>query len=307
MSNKLAILVPTCNRPETVREVLHFSATYLKNNGVDIYYYDSSETSLTEEMIREMNDQKYDNVHYIPVLDSLSYGEKIDLLFSRYGIEKEYDYIWPMKDRVICNEKMLRMVLARCDGEADVIISLGLGDIYEGDRCDLYLPVDLYRLFGKQTTSLETVIYNTNTILNGYKFGECEAAPSHRNNFWQFDVLYRRLSLLERPVIGIVSKADAYNINTSEKVESYWSEKIFEVWIEEWIRENFELPDIYSKDKLFVIKDTASIMELLGNYKRFEKLHSQGMFNFETFKKYEGMWEYVTNIPVDELRKLSLS
>lgn len=288
-----------------IREILNYSAVYLKKNNVDLYYYDSSENDLTKQIVKDFNSQGFDNLYHIPVDSTFSYGEKIDLIFARYGIEEEYDYIWPMKDRVICNSEMLRMVLFRCDGEADVIISLSLGDIYSGDSYNIYSPVNLYRMFGKQTTSLETVIYQTERFLGDYEYGECETMPLFRKDFWHFDVLYRRLARIDRPTIGLISKNGAYNITSTAKSESYLdTSRCFEVWIEEWIRENYSLPDIYSGYKLYVIKDTTSIYELLGNYDRFIQLHKKGVLTEEIFKKYEGMWEYVTNIPKDDIWRI---
>ncbi|MEE3495375.1 MAG: hypothetical protein VZR06_09445 [Butyrivibrio sp.] len=303
--SKLAICVPTYNRPDVVEEILLYSAEYLKKHDVDMYYYDSGDTGDVEALVDKHNLKGYDNVHYIRVPSDYLYGDKIDLIYSGEGLKKEYDYIWPIKERIIPNERMLELVLERCDGEADAIISLTLGDIYEGDTFDFHSPVDVYRYFGKQTTSLETVIYNTKTMLGDYVFGESKNSAKHKNDFWHYWFLYDKLSKLDNPVIAVVSKDGAYNMQSSVPAGNNWRKRIFEVWIEEFIKINFELPDIYSAYKTQVIKNTVSIEELLGSRNTFVELHNEGILTAEVFDKYKDFWTFVTDVPVEEIKKIS--
>ena len=228
------------------------------------------------------------------------------MIFSGYGLKKDYDYIWPIKDRSICNELMLKTILKGCAGYPDVMISLSIGNVFgKGEYVDFSSPVELYRCFAKQTTSLGTVVYNKNTILKDYKYGLSRNAPRYKNDFWHYHFLYEELARTPAPTIRIISRDGAYNPSVDS--ESLWTERIFEVWIEEWIRINFELPEIYSPYKLLVIKDTTSITDLLGDKATFIKLHDNGILTRESFNKYAGMWEYVTTIPVDEIEQIACS
>ena len=303
--SKLAICVPTYNRADVVEEILLYSAEYLKKHDVDIYYYDSGDNRDVEAIVDKHNQNGHNNVYYVRVPSDYLYGDKIDLIYSGEGLKKEYDYIWPIKERIIPNERMLELVLARCDGEADAIISLTLGDIYEGDTFNFYSPVDLYRYFGKQTTSLETAIYNTKTMLGDYVFGESKNSDKYKNDFWHYWFLYDRLAKLENPVIAVVSKDDAYNMQSSVPAGNNWRKRIFEVWIEEFIKINFELPDLYSAYKTKVIKDTVSIEDLLGKRDTFVELYNEGILTAEVFDKYKDFWAFVTDVPVEEIKKIS--
>ena len=303
---KLAVCVPTKDHADIVEQILLYSAGYLKDNGVDIYYYDSSENEKTRDLIKGLNKKGFYNVYYINVSSDKSYGRKIDRIFSGYGLKDEYEYIWPMKDRTICNEEMLKILLARIDHRADVVISLSFGNIFEGDYIDVDSPADMYGTFAKQTTSLETVIYNMTTVLKGYRSGFAGSVPKYQDDFWHYHYLYNRLADMTDTVISVVSKEGACNVISSITPESFWHRSFLEVWIEEWIQLNYELPEIYSPHKLRVIKETTSIGELLGDKEVFVKLHNEGILTGETYQKYADMWEYVTNVPVEEIEKIAL-
>ena len=305
---KLAICVPTRDHAEVVEQIVCYSIEYLYRNGTDIYYYDSGKGDDTRRIVTALNEKGYDNIYRVAVPGELSFGQKVDMILSGYGLKEDYDYIWPIKDRTICNEEMLRLVLARASAEpaADVMISLTLGDIFEGDHIDIDSPLELYRLFAKQTTSLETAIYNTKTILKDYEYGLCAKAEKHQDDFWHYMFLYNALAGMDHPVISIISKDGACNMVSSEAKGSGWRDRVFEVWVDEWVKLNYELPDLYSPCKLQAIKDTTSIEEILGTREVFERLHADGILTAETFEKYESLWQFVTPVPVEEIRKIAM-
>jgi hypothetical protein len=303
--SRLAICVPTYNRADIVEEVLLYSAEYLQSHDVDIYYYDSSENANVREIVNRHKTAGHNNVYYIFVPSDFLYGDKIDLIFSGEGLEKDYDYIWPIKERSIPNVEMLELVLDRCDGKSDLVISLVLGDIFIGDRFDFYSPVDLYRYFAKQITSLGTVVYNTKTMLGNYTFGGSMDCSKAKNDFWHYWFAFDRLAQIENPTIAIVSKNGAVNMNSSIPFTNNWRKRIFEIWIEEFIAINYELPNIYSQYKTQVIKDTVSIEELLGDKQTFAELHEEGILTEKEFEKYKEFWPFVTNVPVDDIKSIA--
>ena len=38
----------------------------------------------------------------------------------------------------------------------------------------------------------------------------------------------------------------------------------------------------------------------------FERLHADGILTAETFEKYESLWQFVTPVPVEEIRKIAM-
>ena len=241
----------------------------------------------------------------VSVSSEYLYGDKIDLIFSREGLVKEYEYIWPIKDRTIPNEAMLELVLNRCDGRADIIVSLGLGDIYEKDKCELRAPENLYRYFARYITSLETVIYSTKTMLCDYRVGSIGDCTKAQNDFWHYWFIFDRLAYLNNVVISLASKEGAYNLISSVPVANNWRKRIFEVWIDEFIEVNYKLPDIYSPYKTIAIKESVSMGELLGRKQSFIELSNEGIFTREVYEKYRDFWELVTCVPSDAIRRIA--
>ena len=304
---KLAVCVATFDHPRVVEHIICYCVRYLRDLGIDIYYYDSSSNDETKEIIRTINNKGFDNVFHIPVSPDLIFGQKVDLILSGYGLEKDYEYIWPIKDRLIHNEFAMQLVLERINKEPtpDILVVLMLGDYFGGYYIDINSPVELYKLFGKQTTSIGTVIYNRNTMLDGYVYGESSNAPRYRNDFWHYDFMYKKMAAMPSPVISIISKENACTAESNAAPESGWRKSIWQVWIEEWIQCNFELPDIYTPYKLHVIKDTTSIAEIMGSRETFIKLHEDGLLTKEIYEKYADMWDYVTTVPAEEIKKIA--
>lgn len=301
--SRLAICVPTYNRAEIIDRVITNSIDYLKRYDIDIYYYDSSENDGTEKLVIRMNESGYDNVYYIKLPSEITYGEKIDYIFSGEGLQKDYDYIWPIKDRIIPNELRIMLALSKCDGKSDVVISLCMGDIFEGDSCYLNSPLELYKYFSAPTTSLETAIYNRKSMFDDYTYGACNSLDRAKSEFWQYWYLYTKLSKMPNPEIAVVSKTGAGNFVGD--MQSSWSHRVFEVWIDEFVKVNFDLPDMYNSYKVHAIKATTSIVELLGTKETFLKLHADGVFTSEVFEKYKDVWTYITNVPLEVLEKIS--
>lgn len=304
MMGKLAICVPTLNRTDVVEEVLAYCAGYLKKYDVDIYYYDSGEKNDLQRIVGEYRCAGY-SIYYVEVPADYMYGDKIDYIFAGKGRDKDYDYIWPIKDRNIPNERMLELVLERCDGKSDIVVSLTLGNIYEGEKFNFNSPIDLYRYFARQITSLETVVYNTRTMFDDYVFGDSKKCSKAKNDFWHYWYVFNKLAQIDEPLIAVVSREGAINMHSSVPSGNNWRKRIFDVWIEEFIRINYELPDIYSVYKTKVIKDTVSIPELLGTEQNFIELHNEGILTAEVFKKYECFWEFVTNVPIEVISRIA--
>lgn len=302
----LAICVPTynSNNAKIVEDVLTNSIDYLQRNNIDIYYYDSSKNNYIEELVIRMNEAGYDNVYCIKLPSEMTYGEKIDYIFSGAGLQKDYDYLWPIKDRTIPNEFRLLLALLQCDGKSDVVISLNWGDIFERNFLVLNSPVELYKHFAAPTTSLGTAIYNRKTMFDDYTYGVCGTLDKAKNDFWQYWYLYYKLSKMTDPRITVVSRSGACDYAGTGAVPSYWHNRIFEVWIDEFVKVNFDLPEMYNSHKVHAIKGTTAIRELLGKKETFMKLHEKGIFTYEVYEKYKDVWSFVTNIPVEELKMI---
>lgn len=91
------------------------------------------------------------------------------LAFSGYGLESEYQYLWPIKDRTMYDENTLINIFSRIDKNYDAII---LKDVeypknpprHELTKTNYTDPVELYRDYSWLVTSLDKTIFNSEKL-----------------------------------------------------------------------------------------------------------------------------------------------
>ncbi|MEG0565521.1 MAG: hypothetical protein RR590_04795, partial [Hungatella sp.] len=90
---KLAFCIVTYNRSFIVEEFLKQCAVHFHSLGIDIYYYDSSETEETRLIVEDWM-VRYTHIHYIRIPSTWHANRKVMSIFEQYGLEQTYDYLW---------------------------------------------------------------------------------------------------------------------------------------------------------------------------------------------------------------------
>lgn len=300
MKNRLAVCVPTKDNHENVSRVLDKNIFYYQKYDIDVYYYDSSIGTETKEIVDEYS-RNYSNVFYNQTSQNLSYGEKVDYIFGDERLKK-YRYIWPIKDRAYCNEKMLQMIIDGCDDECDIVFPVNT-NIHKG-AFDMCSAVEFYGNYAVQATSLESTIYRRKTMLDGYLSKEIYNYDRSLWDFWHYRHLFERLEHISKPKIRIIDKEEALLLNMP-KSASYWDKDIFIVWKDYWINVNESLPEIYGIYKPYVIKNTASIKQIFGGRDRLLQLHSDGILMSDNLPCILDRWELVSDVPKHVVKQIA--
>ncbi len=76
MDSNIACCYLTHNHPDVVRDVLQHIGDSYEKNGIDIYFYDSSNDTKTREIVEAFMGGKTGHVFYIPVDDELGGGRE---------------------------------------------------------------------------------------------------------------------------------------------------------------------------------------------------------------------------------------
>lgn len=105
------ICIPTYNRSKSIEGVLNEELSALKNQGVDIYVYDSSEGNETEQIVERLISQGFDNLFLRKIDSSIHANEKVFMIYREMEHSK-YDYIWMIRDRQTINESTIQYVLS---------------------------------------------------------------------------------------------------------------------------------------------------------------------------------------------------
>lgn len=105
--NKIAVCVPTYNRPDKIREVLEKEIDFLHRHNVDIHIFDSSENTATGKIVTEYS--QYENLYYHTIDSSICSNAKVFYIYQEYA--KQYEYIWIIHDHTIFTEDALCYIL----------------------------------------------------------------------------------------------------------------------------------------------------------------------------------------------------
>ncbi len=300
MRNRLAVCVPTKDNHENVRLVLDQCISNYQKYGIDIYYYDSSIGTETKEVVCEYS-REFSNIFYCSAPKNYCYGEKIDYIFGDLNL-KNYDYIWPIKDRAYCNEKMLQRIIDGCDDDCDIVFPVNTSS-HEG-IFNMVSATEFYGRYAVQATSLESAIYRRQTMLNEYLHGTIYNYDKPLWDFWHYRYLFTRLQEVIKPCIRIIAESDAQLLNVPKRT-SYWEKDIFVVWKDYWINVNEALPENYDIYKPFVIKNTASIVQIFGGRDRLIQLHNNGILTSKNLPFILDRWELVSDVPKHVVKQIA--
>lgn len=105
----LAICVPTYNRQGIIMEMLDAELSMLSKHDVDIYIYDSSEGSATEDIVNEFKKAGYANLYYKRAASAVHANEKVYMIYKDME-NSDYKYVWMIRDRDTISEEALAYV-----------------------------------------------------------------------------------------------------------------------------------------------------------------------------------------------------
>ena len=123
MKNKVACCYLTHEHPEVVDEVLDAVCEEYGKRGIDIYVYDSSEDDDTKEVVEKYVSKGLCDLYYVPIQFTKGKNggnEKYLYVLSGFGLEGDYDYIWPSKDRCWYSGNTLDEICAAIDEDHDI-------------------------------------------------------------------------------------------------------------------------------------------------------------------------------------------
>ena len=309
MKYSVAVCYLTHNHVEALSEVLGRCQQLYAGYEIDICIFDDSDDNSTKDLISDLVEHGATNLFYIDVHGVSGSDEKYLKVISGYGLPKDYDYIWPSKDRVCFDEKFISWLRPAIEDGHDVIVGAyeyARWDVGENLNVDVYDdPVEFYRLYNVVCTNWECLIRKRKTMLIPIDWDRYAASYNltDQNGFNQTVSLFTRLSEMDKCSIRICRYTDERFI--SDKAESTWGYKIYKVWIEMWVAANFSLPAVYDKYKAEAIKSQTNLSELFGSVEGMISLNKEGVFTKEAFEKYLSIWPFVSNIPIDRLKTIA--
>ncbi len=312
MKNRLACCYLTHGHPQVMDEVLdRISRTY-SEKGIDIYVYDSSVSSDTKDVVDRYISLGAHNLFYVPMqhLQNEKGGDAKYLeVLKGYGLNGEYDYIWPTKDRCWFEGETLDKICEAVDEDYDVVFALDERDRYELINRSLketYTdPVELFGDYGALTTNWECLIRRRDTMLDPVDWGkyEREYNVNKENNFNQTLTTFIRLSETDHCSIRVI-ESGLDDKRYSDKAAPIWKDEIFEIWIEKWIPTIYSLPSVYDGYKLSVIKTQLSHISLFGSNDALLFLKENGVITQPRMELLKSMWNMISRLPFENFERI---
>lgn len=298
----IAFCILTKNRADILLESsIHYFEEMASRN-IDIYIYDSSDDTKTQSLVLAWNAKGYGNIYWVDCRFTVSADEKVPLVYSGFGFQKKYDYVWLSKDRIVLAAPFLDRILRTAESAPDVIMTGKEEDSYfygVPKFADEYQePRDFFRDFGAAATSWESVILRADTMLNGvdwekyvrdYKIG-----PD--NAFNQIVFLFARLSELEKPRIAVERPGFREKLFHSGS-GSGWLPITMDLWGRRWPKAIGELPEIYNGYKAHVIKVETMHPNIFGSTDLMIRLKKMGYLTEENFSPLREKFDQLSDIP----------
>lgn len=298
-TKKIAVCVPTYNHPDVVDDVLKNSINDYYDCGIDIYYYDSSEGNETELIVKRYQDAGFDNLYYLRIPSEMRGEDKMLQIFSNKGLQKEYDYIWPVKDRVYCPKVTLESICESAEEDYELIF-LGVLNTANGIEISTTTyedPIAFYRDWGWLTTSWDVTIYNQKKMLNDFNMIRFKERHTEKF-FYVFTYIFEVLVQKESFKIRLL-RDNRTGIYNSPLGNSGAMKRPFEIWQGCWIKVNKALPKCYNPYKAKVIKETGNLPWIFGSVSVLMKLRKNGLLTLETYDIIKEDWHRVSDIPLE--------
>lgn len=291
----VAMCIPTYNRADVVEDTLGRGIEGYAKMGIDLYYYDGSDNDETKKVVEKYINKGYSNIKYMSFKDDTN---RTAMFFSGGGLDKEYEYIWPVKDRVWFEEPTLRAVEKAMEEGFDAIF-LGVlwSYAHPGIGTKTYeKPEEFYFDWGYLVTSIDVNIFRFESMLKGLTYDELLC---YSYAFMHFEIMFKQLSQEHKIVRSLVGEdIVAYN---SRLVSSCQKKENFTIWEDDWIDVNEKLPGCYNEYKAEVIKHAGSLPWIFGNVDSLIGFKNCGALVPDKLDSILKNWERVSDIPKEKV------
>ncbi|MDO5381175.1 MAG: hypothetical protein Q4F06_00430 [Eubacteriales bacterium] len=168
-------------------------------------------------------------------------------------------------------------------------------------------PVEFYQKWGWAATSLEFTIMSTKLLdyITDWKSYNDRYSVDGEHSFIQysalFDMIDRKAVDSEKVSIELIRDC-LEDYRCSDKSESMWYKKAFDIWVTRWTKTNNMLPERYNEYKSKVLKDGTNLRYLFGSHKFLLGLGTIDALKLELLEEPARItWNNYSDVPYDDL------
>lgn len=302
---RVALCIPTYNRPEVIEELLVRYHKTMANIGYDLFIYDSSENEDTQRIVEKYS-QINDHVFYKGMSSDIHSNKKVFEIYKEPFLKKEYRYIWVCSDSVRLSDDAYRYIYDELEETYDYVVP----NPRDEGRLETKTYTDYTKAFydfGWHTQLYGSVIVNTQTVLTNVEWNKYEEKWLTEDciNYSHVGFYFERMAELRSEKIRHLSlNPDDYSSSPLRK-HSGWRNDTFLIICEIWPNVIKTLPECYNNQKRHVIRMGCEKSGIIGD-RYLMDLKREGIYNPKIVMKYWSRWSEITNISRWMLLKLSL-
>lgn len=281
--HKLAICIPTYNRSEIIEKVLAEELLASKDKSVDIYIYDSSENSETEQIVNKFLSQGFDNLVLRKVDSSVHANEKVFMIYEEME-HSEYEYIWMIRDRSTINESTFQYVLSAIETNYPLYVAHVQNNDYASS---LLYDLDQFLIecakvlteFGAAIVSVKNFLKGTNW--NFYK----QKYLNPKNISFSHMGYYLTRSAELKNFVACKLLIPRNGIKHDMTYGRSWESNKIQIVFEGWGDIILSLPSVYKQKKSAIQTMT---LNLVGKYSLlYSRIKGNyGLFSFFRYRKW---------------------
>lgn len=284
-NEKLAIAIPTYNRPFILKENLLTMLPDLEKFHIAVFISDDSDNDDTKQMVAQFK-LHYQNIHYYKNDPSL--GHDLNCL-ATLGKPCE-QYIWYLSDAQIIAHGVLERVSYEIDKNKYDFIVVNSENRKVTIETKVYTDPNAFFVdLAWHATMTGATIYRKEVLFR-HDYGKYT-----QSNFMQLGVLLEELTESENGVLWINENMIIGNRN---KRESYWRKSVFKVFALDWSEFIFILPKVYTgANKREVIRSHSNNTGLF-KFRSYLLLRSENILNLKSYLKYFGALKQATSMNI---------
>ena len=225
-----------------------------------------------------INELKNQHILFYYYKNEIRLGHDLNCLHA-LSLPKE-QYVWYMGDSMIIKKGAIEKVLNCIQDINYDFISCNA----EGRR-GLELETTVFKngteLFEElcwHLTLTGSTIYNKNSLLDFSKFDVTKF-----KNFPQTALIFESFAIKESSLLWLNDML----IYANPQKSSYWSNKVFDVFFNDFKQFVFNLNKVYASKSKDIVISKHSINSGVFNYKSFLKYRMEGAFNYKIFNTYK--------------------
>ena len=242
IKKKLAICIPTYNRPGILSLKLWREAEYYNKFDIDVYVFDSSTDNLTQS-VTENPYSKINNLYYVRI-DSAIHSN-----LKAYMVEGDYSYVWLCSDSVTWNGSVFEEVEKSISNDRYDFLILNYKDIdilgnREYNNKDTFFQDCCWfmTLFGGTIVKSGTVLSDV-----PWEYLKKKYCVKNKINFSHLGLYFERLKSLSGFRAKHLSIPPEGVFLNGLGGHSGWYNDAFQLWLDYWPSAVYAFPDCYTQ------------------------------------------------------------